>query len=73
MCEKYISLHFISIQFGIWNNGINRIYVAIGNHDLEMELSEFQGSIVWKNKFKKLISEVEGEISETGIDDNLPN
>ena len=41
-------------------------------HDLEMELDKFQSSIVSKNKFENLISEVEGKISESIADINDP-
>ena len=37
---------------------LNR-FMLLGIDNLEMEIIEIQSSIVWKNKFKKLISEVE--------------
>ena len=46
-------------------------FVWLGIHDLEIEQGEFQSSIVWKNKFVILVSELEGKISESQ-DDNDP-
>ena len=39
-----------------------------GIHDLEIELVEFQSSIVEKNKFEKLFSQIEGTVSERRAD-----
>lgn len=47
-------------------------FMWLGIHDLEIKLVEFQSSIPWKNKFEKLVSEVEGEVSDSSAENNEP-
>ena len=47
-------------------------FLCLGIHDLDIELVEFQSTILWKNKFEILVSKLEGKISDSSQDNNDP-